>query len=420
MALCIYEDRTVNNLRPLTDTRAVYELLCGTSTLLTKIRKGLSEDMQLYLFTRPYLRMVLQERYPEAKVNVMPSEDELLFVNGSLVMDEKVNRLVSSLKKGEALTVGGEIVAALINGRMFSHEWVKSLMGGDPKSVFHSLITSMREVNGVNLITYPWQLIELSVRLIPSEASGKALDSPNIYGQVVSRGEVSLEGHVLVDGRRGPVVLDDNVVVEPFSKIVGPAYIGPNSVIFTGSVVSECSIGPVCRIGGEVESSIFIGYSNKRHYGYVGHSIVGEWVNMGAGTTVSNLKNTYGTFRLNISGQRVDSGRQFMGSFFGDHVKTSIGCMVSGGLSIGVSSHIYRYVNTDVPAFTIYFPDTMTEIFLESALSTAKRMMMRRQVTPSEEYLNMLEYLFHATAEERSVRGVKKGKASFYNSQDKR
>ncbi|MEM4280623.1 MAG: putative sugar nucleotidyl transferase [Candidatus Caldarchaeum sp.] len=414
MALCVFEDQAAKNFGPLTDTRAVYELFCGTSTLLQKILKHLSEDRAVYLFTRRYLEGVVRERHPKLFVNRQPVEEDLILVNGCLVLDSEASRYVNRLRKGEALIVDGRIAAARLDGKTLHPEWVDSLAGGDPTQLINSACPTKKQTP-LKLITYPWDLLELSPKLITAEASGKRLKRRGVSGKVYCKKDVELEEHVLIDGGKGPVVLDENVVVQAFSKIVGPAYIGPGTTVFTHSTISECSVGPVCRLGGEVESSVFIGYSNKRHYGYLGHSIVGEWVNMGAGTTVSNLKNTYGAVRVNVCGRRVDTRSQFIGSFFGDHVKTSIGCLVSGGLNIGVSSHLYRHVSEDVPAFTIHSPNMKNELLLESALATARRMMARRGVPPSEAYVKMLEHLFHTTAGERSSHGVRHGKTTFYN-----
>ncbi|MEM1946464.1 MAG: putative sugar nucleotidyl transferase [Candidatus Caldarchaeum sp.] len=414
MALCVFEDYAVKNFGPLTDTRPVYEMLCGTSTLLDKVLKHLGKDREVFLFTRKYLEDIVSERHPKTRVNRQPDGDDLLFVNGCLLLDTESARMVRGLRRGEALLVGSRVAAARLDGKALQPDWFDGLAEIDPSSSISSACHTKRQAT-ITLTTYPWDLLEHGPRLIAAEASGQLLKRRNVSGKAYYKKSVEIEEHVLIDGRKGPVVLGENVLVEAFSKIVGPAYIGSGTVVFSNSVLSGCCVGPVCRVGGEVESSIFIGYSNKRHYGYLGHSIVGEWVNMGAGTTVSNLKNTYGTVRVNVCGKRVDTGRQFLGSFFGDHVKTSIGCMVSGGLNVGVCSHVYRHVSEDVPAFTIYWPERKNELLLESALATARRMMARRGISPSEAYVKMLEHLFHTTAGERSSLSVRQGKTTFYN-----
>ncbi|MDW7977274.1 MAG: putative sugar nucleotidyl transferase [Candidatus Caldarchaeum sp.] len=416
MALVLFEDSAVHKLEPLTATRAVYELMCGTSTLVEKTLGLNREQEPVYLFTRPYLADVLKERFPKSHVNRFPDEDELLLVNGCTVVDKAAADAVCSLRRGEFVTVDGRLAAARLYGKEASPESIKSLMGGDPIAGMGPALKTTRENAGIKMVNHIWDIVELAPLLVAEEAAGQLLSHPRAYGKVYAGQNVHVDDQAFIDGRKGPVVLGDNVVVEPFSKVVGPAYVGPGSVIFSGSSVVESCIGPVCRVGGEVDSSVFQGFSNKRHYGFIGHSVVGEWVNFGAGTTVSNLKNTYGTFRPRVSGVRVESGKQFMGSFFGDHVKTGIGCMVSGGLAIGACSHLLSSVHEDVPAFTIYTSTSKTELYLESALSTARRMMSRRNINPSQAYVEMLKTLFHRTKVERERLGVRAGEASFYNS----
>ncbi|MEM0383462.1 MAG: putative sugar nucleotidyl transferase [Candidatus Caldarchaeum sp.] len=416
MVICVFEDSGVENLGPLTSTRPAYGLLCGTSTLLQKILQASREQAPAHLFTRPYLAGVVRESFQRLPVNEVPQDEELLLVNGCMVVDEVSAEALRSLKKGETLTVNGRVAAAKVDGRSLQAEFFNSLMGGEVESTLKRVVKVWREASEVKLVGRPWDLVELSASLVGSEVLGKPANHPNSLGRVYVGEDVDLSPQAFIDGRKGPVVLDNGSTVEPFCKLVGPIYVGVGSVVLSGSVVVGSCIGPVCKVGGEVDSSVIMGYSNKRHYGFLGHSVVGEWVNFGAGTTVSNLKNTYGTFKPRVGGTRVDSGRVFMGSFFGDHVKTSIGCMVSGGLSIGVCSHLYREVNTDVPAFTIHTPSAKTELYLDSAITTAKRMMARRDKAPTETYVMMLETLFKMTHEERRRLGVKPGKASFYNS----
>ncbi|MEM1891463.1 MAG: glucose-1-phosphate thymidylyltransferase, partial [Nitrososphaerota archaeon] len=144
-----------------------------------------------------------------------------------------------------------------------------------------------------------------------------------------------------------------------------------------------------------------------------GHSYIGEWVNLGAGTSNSDLKNTYGTIKMDVGGRTHDTGNIFVGTFVGDHVKTAIGTYIFSGKKIGVSSHLYGIVSEDVPSFTAYAKTLgakPTEIYLESAIETARRMMRRRNVQLSRTYEDMLRKVFKLTEQERSKAGVVKGK----------
>jgi UDP-N-acetylglucosamine diphosphorylase/glucosamine-1-phosphate N-acetyltransferase len=395
--IAVFEDTAVENFGPLTLTRPAYKLLCGTTTLLEKINQHLAMGTSPYLYTRDHLAPVLREQHPHNPVNEQPTEN-LLLVNGLLVVDIDTASRIKGLDQNTALVKDGRVAAARLKKERV--EKIANLLKGG--EIPYSLFDRVEEAAHLKLLRYPWEIVYLGPALIGSEARGKLYRSENVRGNVFVKDGVEVEGNVVLDGRDGPVVLDNNVHVEAFTKLVGPCYVGEGTIVVSGSVVSRSCIGPVCRVGGEVENTVILGYSNKRHYGFLGHSLVGEWVNMGAGTTVSNLKNTYGTVRVRVGGGRTDTGLQFLGSFFGDHVKSSIGCMVSGGLNIGVSSHLYGDVSEDVPSFTIYRPGEKKELLLSSALETAKRMMSRRGITPSEQYLRMLEEVFRITRPSRA------------------
>ncbi len=144
---------------------------------------------------------------------------------------------------------------------------------------------------------------------------------------------------------KGNVRIEEGVEIEPCAVLdarQGPIYIGRGTIVRAGATLKgPLSIGPGCRVGGEVVHSIFHGYSNKAHYGFIGHSYIGEWVNLGAGTTNSNLKNNYGTVKVIVNGREVDTGQQFMGCFVGDFAKTGIGTLITTGAVIGVGANVF-------------------------------------------------------------------------------
>src|SRR5262249_54025468 len=141
---------------------------------------------------------------------------------------------------------------------------------------------------------------------------------------------------VVLDADHGPIHIDRDALIEPNAVLQGPCYIGPGSIIRPGAAIREnTTIGPVCKVGGEVEASIFQGYANKQHDGFLGHSFVSPWANLGADTVTSDLKNTYGTIRVHLNGVGVESGQQFIGSIIGDHAKTGIGTILPTGCVLG-------------------------------------------------------------------------------------
>ncbi|MCS7110430.1 MAG: putative sugar nucleotidyl transferase [Candidatus Caldarchaeum sp.] len=414
MIACVFEDAAVENLWPLTATRPVYDIFIGTSTLLEKITSKLSGISEVVLFTRPYLQKIVSEKYVGFPVNRFIEDDEFLLINGRAVVNKEAAQIIQGISHGHVLKSRESVVAVRTKASKISEQVLQSLSGSISSAELLSLGEHVVEAP-VPAISFPWDIIQLNAPLLHEEARGDPLKS-NVKGIVFKVGECEIEENVVLDGRKGPVMLGEGVIVESFSRISGPCFLGDGTKVFSGSSVSGSSIGPVCRVGGEVEECVFFGFSNKRHYGYVGHSVVGEWVNMGAGTTVSNLKNTYGTIKVNAGGKKIDTKRQFLGCFIADHAKTSIGCMISGGVKVGVSSHVYQEVLEDVPSFTINTPTKKVELTLESAINTAYRMMERREKWPSQDYLEMLAKLYEITSAERRSADVKPGKFSFYNS----
>ena len=159
--------------------------------------------------------------------------------------------------------------------------------------------------------------------------------------QVYVGRRVALSPGAVLDASAGPVCLDDGAGVGPNAVLIGPCYVGPDSTVSPHATLRPgANVGPVCKVGGEVGNTIFQGHANKAHDGYVGDSYVGEWANLGAGTTTSNLKNTYGPVRAATPAGRVDTGRTFVGSVIGDHAKLGVGTMLSAGSHVGVGSQV--------------------------------------------------------------------------------
>jgi UDP-N-acetylglucosamine diphosphorylase/glucosamine-1-phosphate N-acetyltransferase len=411
--LCVFEDERYENFLPLTYTKATFELICGSKTLLERAVETL-KPQRVLLVTRDYLRKKLEER-TGFTVNEAEVEGDVLVVNGRLLVDSRALSILGSLKLGEALTSGGSLVAmrlgegvarGAIANRVFEPRLVKSF-------------ASVREVD-LKLVEYPWQLIELTSELLGEVSSLgeryggdqiKVLGDPSMLR---TAGEVRVEGPVVVDVTKGPVYIGRDCEIEGYTKIEGPAYIGDGCTIRGAYVRSKCYIGKVCRIGvgSELEKTIISGYTNKQHLGFIGHSYVGEWVNIGAGTNVSDLKNTYGTVKVTVRGARVDTGLMKLGCFVGDYVKTSIGTQIYSGKKIGPFSHVHGFVYEDVPPFTIWAKSLgaePVELALESAIETQKRMYERRGVPQTEADAELVRKLFELTAEERAKSGVKRG-----------
>lgn len=208
---------------------------------------------------------------------------------------------------------------------------------------------------------------------------------------------VILGGHVepgaVFDVRHGPAVVEQHAYVMSGTRLEGPVYVGPGTEVL-GGVIRASVLGPRCRVRGEVSATAFLGYANKAHEGFVGHSVIGRWVNLGAGTTTSDLKNTYGPVRLRLPSGTVETGRQFLGSLIADHAKTAIGTQLDTGTVVGLGANIFGATRPpkQVPPFA--WGDAGERMTRDAFLKIAERVLPRRQVTVSEEVRGMLGAIY--------------------------
>jgi UDP-N-acetylglucosamine diphosphorylase/glucosamine-1-phosphate N-acetyltransferase len=231
---------------------------------------------------------------------------------------------------------------------------------------------------------------------------------------IMMEGGAEVEGHVTLDARLGPIIVGSGATVESFSRVMGPCYVGPRSKIYSALIGGGTSIFESCKVGGQVENSVLLPFTNKAHHGYVGDSYLGSWVNVGAGCTFSNLKNTYGNVRVIVGGKKVDSGMLKLGPAVGDMAKLSIGALVYAGRTVGIGSHVTGLAGDDIPSFTFHDSGTgkRVELLLESVIETQRRMMERRDMTLGRNEETLIRKTFASTTGDRSRAGVKKGSLS--------
>ncbi len=268
-----------------------------------------------------------------------------------------------------------------------------------------------------HLLPDPWTLLERNPHQIGRDIMALHHDRmgsgvrvlPPISGvmhvgdlPVTVEGDVEISPGVVFDTRGGPIHLGPGVSVAPFTRLEGPAWIGAGSALLGGSM-GRVSCGPVSKLHGEIDSSVILGYTNKAHDGYLGHALVGRWVNLGAFTTNSDLKNTYGTVRLSLPSHdatraeangaltEVDTGLQKVGVFLGDHVKTGIGTLLNTGTVVGAGSSLFAGPMAPrwVKPFSWGHGEDLGVCRKEAFLTTARRMMGRRDLslTPGMERL---------------------------------
>ncbi|KYC53307.1 MAG: Bifunctional protein GlmU [Candidatus Methanofastidiosum methylothiophilum] len=409
--ICIFEDGIYENFLPLTYSRPIFELRCGFKNLREKIEFFFPEAT-LYVLMRDYLKSLFSEGNLFLKE---PIRGDMLFINGRLIMKER-----PEIKEEGVYYFNNEIALIYIKEKTLNEISISGY--GDIEKLIKKGLKEFK-ISNVKLIRYPWDIINENSNEIKREFSiycaKKSINSIDIDikgdKKLVFIGKgVEAEKNIVFDVRNGPIYIGDNTDVRAFSRIAGPTYIGKNCLIKSGRI-QECSIGNVCKIGGEIEESIFHGCSNKQHYGFVGHSYLGEWVNLGAGTSNSDLKDTYGTIKYKISGKILDSGQQFFGCVIGDNAKSSIGTMIYTGKKIGFAAHIHGTISEDVPSFCMWaksIGSEPSELFFDSAITTYSRAAERRGVILTKEYEEMMKKIFELTKDERNSCGVSSNKFS--------
>ena len=268
------------------------------------------------------------------------------------------------------------------------------------------------------MINYPWDLINHNPQAILDDfkrmkkvgIEGSMAEEAVIYGpkeQVYIAKEAEVHPMVCLDTKGGPVFIDEGAQIHPFTRIEGPSYIGKNSIILGAKIREGCSIGPVCLIGGEVEESIFHGYMNKCHDGFIGHSYIGEWVNLGALTTNSDLKNDYSNVSVIVKRKPIDTGSLKAGSFVGDHTKTSIGTCMNTGAHIGALCIILssgEVLPKYMPSGSWFINNSVTKGFgFKRLIQTAEAAMGRRKVQFTEEDAQLLRRVYEIAKPDRDL-----------------
>lgn len=405
--LCIFEDEHFNRLHPLTLTRPVFDLRCGMSLLREKIARRFPGST-LHLFCRDYLTDVLREAAPGTPVNQKLSQPGL-FVNGRFIFGEKLPAIGSA---DMVWKNNGEVAAAYISGnRLAALSQTKD--GVLQSSLFDKL--PEQEIAGT-FIRYPWDLVHHNPTQLRSdfaffdrggEISGKIytnvtlLEEKNIY---IGAG-AKIKPGVVLDAENGPIFIDQDVTIMPNASLQGPLFVGAKSSIKMGAKIYEgTSIGEVCKVGGEVEECIIHSYSNKQHEGFLGHAYLGQWVNIGADSNNSDLKNNYGNVKVFVNGETVDTGLIFVGLTMADHAKCGINTMFNTGTMVGVMSNVFGNGFTDksIPSFIWGGTDKMETYDLDKALEVARRVVARRMIALTAATEKMLRHVFEITSTERN------------------
>ena len=413
-SLVLFEDRHWAGLRPLTELLPVPALAFGGSHLAARWRAVASIPLRA-VEARARVLAVWRER-PGADVATASShseggDEEVLVVNAAALPGPWLDA-VRGAAASALFTCGDRVAAARLPLGLL----LPGLGQGERFEGFlHSLELARVELR-LSFLAHPWHLVEENGAALahdlaagPFEKRGDihrlaALEAPEAIA--VEEG-ARIEAGAVLDARGGPIRVGRGARVGAHTLVSGPCSIGAGTELL-GGTVARSTIGPRCFIAGEVEASIWQGFGNKRHHGFVGHSVIGEWVNLGALTTTSDLKNNYGPVRVWVEGRELDSGLTKVGAFIGAHTKTGIGSLLPTGASIGTGSNLFgggRFAPKHVPPFTWWDGGEPGEHRFEEFLATARHAMARRErpLGPADE--QALRALFESSAAERHAAG---------------
>jgi glucose-1-phosphate thymidylyltransferase len=414
-----FEDAASIQLAPINLTRPSYAISCGGLRLVDWFDEP---ESTITAFVRPHLQTIQLNDWPNF-VERPDSKASVLLVNArlaptvsnisqlqSFVSDHADNgNQVSVARNGWAVAAAivPEVIASKLN-RHFETDRFSELQ--DLANANSIPLTSSNYT--IALFDYPHDVIQQHLEHCNSAVEHRIKHGSwhevqdGVFVAVGPSGELKNEipSETVFDTSSGPVLFESNVKVGPFCFFRGPVHIGKNSKISEhASIKDAVAISHTCKIGGEVEGVQIEPWTNKQHYGFLGHSYLGSWINLGAGTCNSDLKNTYGTINMQYGDRKVSTGMQFVGCVMGDYSRTAINTSIYTGKTIGVGSTVYGMTASNVPSFVNVAQSLrQTGILPVQVLMTIqKRMFDRRNVAQRPCDIQLLHDVFGLTASER-------------------
>jgi len=418
---------------PLALSRPIWELRCGMTTLREKLtaRIGVAD---VACWVPEYMAAVYS-----ASTSMKVNDPGILTGDDLLAVSAMVKAAGFDVPAAGPSEVGVNADGEVVYARVAAADIAKvqaSAAGADIPCPMGAFLTRAKDVLpnvpcDLPAYRYVWDLVLDNPEQIADDfrAAGRcgiegAVEQPNaIRGSdkdvFIGKGAV-VHPMVVLDAENGPIYLDEEVEVHPFTRIEGPCYVGKKSILLGAKCREGNSIGPVCRIGGEVEESVIQGYANKYHDGFLGHAYVGEWVNLGALTTNSDLKNDYSDVSVVMDGRNpIKTGSTKVGSMIGDHTKTSIGTLFNTGAYVGAMCLIMatgKPLSKFIPSFAWMLDGVATKGFGKKMLyQTAKVAMSRREKEWTDADEAMWDAVYDLTATVRNE-AIRKGRRQMVRS----
>ena len=388
MNYVLFDDDNRINLLPLVFTRPVCDIRVGILTIREKWEFYLQAKTSTY--TQDYLR----KKYP------FVSSDDNLLINGSVLPDDRLVKLIKDLKTGDQLIIDDILIAFRSN-----NSDVNEIISSKKLKTISSDLAILHIKNTWDIFSKNEAALIADFALLTNgRNSAKISDTNFIIGD---QSNIFLEAGAKVEfaflnTNSGPIYIGKDAEVMEGSKVRGPFALGEHSQLkLDTKIYGATTIGPHCKVGGEINNSVFFGYSNKAHDGFLGNSAIGEWVNIGADTNNSNLKNTYDYVKLwSYSEKRfINTGLQFCGLIMGDHSKTGINTMFNTGTVVGVACNLFGsgFQRNYIPSYSWGSPLKMLTYDLNKSFQVAKAVMARRGIELNETEQEILTHIYNIT-----------------------
>ena len=390
MNYILFDGPSRNNLLPLTFTRPVAEIRVGVLTIREKWETFLHSTITS--ITEDYL----SDKFP------MVEFEENIFINASFLPNPELVKLISNLKPNESINSGDNLIAFYSNQSQEEIDLDSFTKIDFTTSLMQ--ITCLTDIFKINSLA-----IKADYDLITNNRVSSKISSTNnlIHPEnIFIEDGVSME-FVTLNATDGPIYIAKDCEIMEGSLIRGPFALCENSILKLGSkIYGGTTIGPYCKIGGEVTNSVVFGYSNKGHDGYLGNSLIGEWCNLGADTNTSNLKNNYADVKIwNYEEDKfLTTGEQFCGLIMGDHSKSAINTMFNTGTVVGVCSNIFGsgFPRNFIPSFSWGGNKGFAEYNIDKVFEVNSKVMKRKKCIFSEKDKAILTHLKTITSAYRS------------------
>ena len=397
MRIILFDTNVRFHLLPFTHTRPIADIRCGIYTMRERWEHILEKTTG-----------ILTENYLQT---VFPSDagDDNLFINATLFASKELADAIYLLEKEQKLIKDNTLIAFRTNDHIPTFENLDK---------FTRLLSEHHYDGSYTAINNIWDIFSLNDFAIKTDfalATQNKKSQPIPKGIIVTGSEnlfiaegAKVNAGCIINASKGPVYIAEDAEIMEGTMIRGPLAVCEGAVVKMGAKLYGAStIGPGCKVGGEINNSVFFANSNKTHDGYLGNAVIGEWCNLGADTNCSNLKNNYDEVQIwdEHNNRATKTGLVFCGLFMGDHSKCSINTMFNTGTVVGVSCNIFGHGFPDkfVASFCWGGSNSMVTYDFDKAMETVRRVMARRNLELTDASLNMYRHIFEYTSPQRNL-----------------